>query len=259
MPTNVLLLAALAAIGFLFARRARRPRGAVRPWPDTPLPVPGFDYAGASFARYQKGGDYHDIFAAPDGGRVAVAVGDVAGHDALAARLMKVAARFLHERPAEPGRLGELMDGVNRDLVPYMQAGRFMTLFMAVLEGAGRSIHWVSAGHAPVIAYDPVQDRFDDVPGADIPLGIDAEWRYHELAHTGWATGALLVVGTDGIWEARNPAGEMYGKERLCRVVRAARGACAAEIVEAVTMDLAAFRQGRPQGDDVTLVVVKAL
>lgn len=254
MLAFALLMAALAIVGLYLLRPSG---GTVERWPK--IPVAGFDYAGASFARYKKGGDYHDIIASSDGGRVAVAVGDVAGHDALAVRLRKVAALFLRERVAEPGRLGDVMDGVNRDLLPYMEAGRFMTLFMAVIVGATRSIHWVSAGHGPVIAYDPIRDRFEDVPGNDIPLGIDRDWHYREQAHTGWATGALLVVGTDGIWEARNPAGEMYGRDRLCESVRAARAGSAAEIVEAVTMDLAAFRQGRPQGDDVTLVVVKAL
>lgn len=257
MIALVLLVVALAVAGLVFLRRGRR-RGVER-WPAVPLPLPGFDFAGASFARYSRGGDYHDILAPVDGSGVAVAVGDVAGHDALAARLVKVAAGLLRRRTAEPGNLGGLMSGLNRDLTPHMRAGRFMTLFMAVLVGATRSIHWVSAGHAPVIAYDPVADRFTDVPGTDIPLGIDPDWRYHEMEHTGWPAGMLLIVGTDGIWEARNPAGEMYGRERLCRAVRAVRAASAAEIVEAVTRDLEAFRQGRPQGDDVTLVVVKAL
>ena len=140
-----------------------------------------------------------------------------------------------------------------------MRAGRFMTLFLAVMVAESRSIHWVSAGHGPVLAYDPVQDAFGEVPGHDIPLGIDPDWRYHELDHTGWPVGALLVVGTDGIWEARNPTGELYGKERLMEVVRVARQRSAAAIVAAVEEDVAAFRQGRPPTDDATLVVVKAL
>lgn len=259
MTTFILLVAALVVAGLFLLRRAHWGGAATERWPNLALPVAGFDFAGASFARYAKGGDYHDIFAPPGGTTVAVVVGDVAGHDALAARLMKVAAGLLRDRIAEPGRLATLMAGVNRDLTPYMRAGRFMTLFMAVMVGATRSIHWVSAGHAPVFAYDPVADRFADVPGKDIPLGIDPDWHYHEMAHTGWPAGMLLIVGTDGIWEARNPSGEMYGKERLCQAVREARAGSAADIVEAVTLDLAAFRQGRPQGDDVTLVVVKAL
>lgn len=235
--------------------RRRRETG----WPCPPMLIPGFDFAAISQARYKMGGDYHDIFVPPGETSMTVAVGDVAGHDAMAARLMGVASRLLRARAAVPGGLASLMEGVNRDLSPHMHAGRFMTLFLAVMVGEPRSIHWVSAGHGPVIAYDPVSDSFGEVPGSDIPLGIDPDWRYHELDHTGWATGALLVVGTDGIWEARNPSGEMYGKDRLLRVVRQVRRLDADSIVHAVNADVAAFRQGRPPEDDATLVVVKAV
>ncbi|MBC7906551.1 MAG: serine/threonine-protein phosphatase [Rhodospirillaceae bacterium] len=249
MRTLSTLMAAL--VGLFVLGRFKRQR-------DKPILIPGFDFAGTSQARYQMGGDYHDIFVPPGKGSMAVAVGDVAGHDAVSARLMGVASRLLRARAAIPGGLAALMEGVNRELAP-MQAGRFMTLFLAVMVRETRSIHWVSAGHAPVIAYDPVTDRFGEVPGRDIPLGIDPDWHYHELNHTGWSTGALLVVGTDGIWEARNPAGEMYGKKRLLRVVRETLRLDAASIVHAVNADVAAFRQGRPPGDDTTLVVVKAV
>ncbi|HTH15265.1 MAG TPA: PP2C family protein-serine/threonine phosphatase [Magnetospirillum sp.] len=224
-----------------------------------PAVIDGFDFAGSSRPRYLRGGDYHDVFVPPGRGSMALAVGDVAGHDAVAARLMGIASRLLKRHPPEPGGLGRLMEGMNRGLVPHMRAGRFMTLFLAVLVAEDRSIHWVSAGHAPVLAYDPVRDSFGEVPGHDIPLGIDPDWQYHELDHTGWREGAMLVVGTDGIWEARNPSGELYGKERAMRVIRASRRRSAASIVSAVEEDVAAFRQGRPPADDATLVVVKAL
>lgn len=221
--------------------------------------VPGFDFAVSSRPRGVDGGDYHAVFAPPGRAAMAVAVGDVAGHDAEAAHLKGIAGRLLHRRVARPGRLAPLMGAVNRDLAPHMRAGRFMTLFLAVMVAADRSIHWVSAGHGPVLAYDPVTDSFGEVPGQDIPLGIDPDWRYHELDHTGWATGALLVVGTDGIWEQRNPAGEMYGKGRLMARVHALRHSAAAAIVAAVEGDLVAFRRDCPPGDDATLVVVKAV
>ncbi|MCR6632104.1 MAG: serine/threonine-protein phosphatase [Magnetospirillum sp.] len=219
----------------------------------------GFDFAGSSRPRYLRGGDYHDIFVPPDRASMAVAVGDVAGHDALAAHLMRLAGALLKRRQAVPGELAELMEGVNRELMPRMRAGRFMTLFLAVMVAGDRSIHWVSAGHGPVLAYDPEADSFAEVPGQDIPLGIDPDWRYHEMDHVGWSAGALLVVATDGIWEQRNKQGEMYGRKRLMRAVRTMREAPAAAIVAAVEADVDAFRQGVPPGDDATLVVVKAI
>ncbi|HSV29098.1 MAG TPA: PP2C family protein-serine/threonine phosphatase, partial [Candidatus Omnitrophota bacterium] len=216
---------------------------------------------GTSLFRYARGGDYHDLFVPPgDGlGRMAVAVGDVAGHDLQSAKLMGLARDFLRTRPALPGALGEMIGAVNRDLIGHMKAGRFMTLFLAVLVAETRSIHWVNAGQGAAIAYSPETDSFREVSGPDIPLGIDPDWQFHELSHTGWSTGALLAVGTDGVWETRDASGEMYGTERLCRALRQACARPAAEIVAAVTADLAAFRGARPQEDDLTLVVVKAV
>lgn len=239
--------------------RLRRPDPAKGvPWPTAPAGPAGFDFAGTSLFRHAKGGDFHDVFTATGGG-MAVAVGDVAGHDWQAARLMAQARDLVRARPAEPGRLAELVSAVNRDLTGVMKAGRFMTLFLGVLVSETRSLHWVNAGQGVAIAYDPERDSFREVGGPDIPLGIDPDWRYSELEHTGWPTGALLVIGTDGVWETRDGGGAMYGTERLCRAVRACRARPAAEIVGAVTADLAAFRGARPQEDDVTLVVVKAV
>ncbi|CAA7616036.1 PP2C family protein-serine/threonine phosphatase [Magnetospirillum sp. UT-4] len=238
-------------------RRTRRT--AAEAWPRELPAVPGFDVAGACRPRHRRGGDFHAVFLPPGEGRVAIAVGDVAGHDALAARLRRIAGRLLERRVAEAGALAPLFGAVNRELAPYMRGGRFMTLFLAVMDGASRSIHWISAGHGPVIAYDPVADGFGDVPGRDIPLGVDPEWRFHEMAHRGWPNGALLVIGTDGIWECRDPDGQMYGADRLRSAVRAASAQAAAGIVAAVMADLDLFRRGRPQEDDLTLLVIKAV
>lgn len=222
--------------------------------------IPGFDVAVSAHARCALGGgDYHAVFEPKGRASIAVAVGDVAGHDALAARLVAVAGDLLGRHDPAPGRLGGLMDDVNQRLTPHMLAGRFMTLFLAVMVAEDRSIHWVSAGHGPVLAYDPLGDRFDEVAGLDIPLGIDAAWRYRELDHVGWADGALLVAGTDGIWESRAPGGAMYGKRRLMERVRHARAGGAADIVAAVEADIAAFRAERAPVDDTTLMVVKAV
>jgi sigma-B regulation protein RsbU (phosphoserine phosphatase) len=69
----------------------------------------------------------------------------------------------------------------------------------------------------------------------------------------------VIVIGTDGIWEARNPRDSMYGKDRLRELIRMHADASAADIAEAVTESLVVYRQSRAQEDDVTLVVVKIL
>lgn len=68
----------------------------------------------------------------------------------------------------------------------------------------------------------------------------------------------MLVVGTDGIWEARNEAGEMYGKQRLRELLLSMRGESAQAVCDAVIAAVAAFRGSEAQTDDITLVVVRA-
>jgi sigma-B regulation protein RsbU (phosphoserine phosphatase) len=72
-------------------------------------------------------------------------------------------------------------------------------------------------------------------------------------------TGQTIAIGTDGIWEASNDAGEMFGKDRFRHVVRNNAHRPAGELVSAVLREVTAFRGTRRQEDDITLVVIKAL
>ena len=82
-------------------------------------------------------------------------------------------------------------------------------------------MRWATAGHDPVIVYDAERDQFSELSGGDVPLGIEPGVAYRELSREELTPGTVLVCGTDGIWEARNRAGEMFGKDRLREVVRA--------------------------------------
>lgn len=229
--------------------------------PQAPPTVPGFDIAGLSIYCDETGGDYFDFIELPGqgAGAVAVAVGDVAGHGISAALLMTTARALLRSRTPEAGKLSGLMEDINRHLVADSHAGRFMTLFLAVLDSERRQVHWVSAGHDPAIIYDPARGAFQEMAGLDIPLGVEAEWRYHELFHSGWSDGTILVIGTDGIWETRNPEGAMFGKDAVRSLIRDNAGLDADGLARAITDAWAAFRGSHSQKDDATLVVVKSV
>ena len=66
-----------------------------------------------------------------------------------------------------------------------------------------------------------------------------------------------MVIGTDGIWEMHNKAGEMFGKEALMEIIRCNHTASASQIVDIITETLEHFREDKAQEDDVTLVVIK--
>ena len=132
-----------------------------------------------------------------------------------------------------------------------------MTLCYLLLEGRQRTVRWANAGHDPAILYRAADDSFTELGGAGIPLGVDAKWAYQEFGPQSLEAHDIVVLGTDGIWEARNAAEEMFGKERLREVVRAEREEPAEKILDAVTAAIAQFQAGRAADDDITLVVVK--
>ncbi len=220
----------------------------------------GFDIAGKSIYCDETGGDYYDFLelARLDARHLGVAVGDVTGHGVAAALLMTTARALLRSRAAQPGSLSEMMTDINRHLAEDTHQGRFMTLFYGVLDGEQRSVNWVSAGHEPALLYNPGTDSFAEITGPDIPLGIDPEWRYQELSRDGWEPGEVLVIGTDGIWETRDPDGNMFGRDAFRDLIRRHADESADELCAAITEAVVRFRRHRPQEDDATLVVIKA-
>lgn len=226
--------------------------------------VAGFDIAGHSIYCEDTGGDYYDFIDLSEVGEgcVGIAVGDVSGHGVAAALLMTTVRALLRSRAlrpgsVEPGTLGALMTEINRQLAGDIHRGRFMTLVYIVLESDTRTLRWVSAGHDPMIVYDPASGAFEELAAVGIPLGIEADWTYAEQAAPFSRPGSILFAGTDGIWETRNAAGEVFGKEAMKQVIRDTAEKPAAEICQAVHGALAAFRGGAQAADDVTLVVVK--
>jgi sigma-B regulation protein RsbU (phosphoserine phosphatase) len=221
--------------------------------------IPGLEVAGRSLYCDETGGDYYDYLelSTADGHTLGVAVGDVTGHGIGAALLMASARALLRSRAWVPENLGTILTHMNRELAADVTEGRFMTLCYLLLEGRQRTVRWANAGHDPAILYRAADDSFTELGGAGIPLGVDAKWAYQEFGPQSLEAHDIVVLGTDGIWEARNAAEEMFGKERLREVVRAEREEPAEKILDAVTAAIAQFQAGRAADDDITLVVVK--
>jgi sigma-B regulation protein RsbU (phosphoserine phosphatase) len=222
--------------------------------------IAGLDIAGRSDACQEVGGDYFDFLYGPEYSteKLKVVVGDISGHGVDAALLMTSARAFIRMRAAQPGSPGEMVGTMNRDLALDMgDSGHFMTLFLAEIDPKNRSLCWVRAGHEPALLYGPGEDRFEELLGAGMALGVDPDSVYGETRLAGLPPGALLALGTDGIWESRDPQGRPFGKERFRGVLRSSAALSAGAVVQAVFDALEAFRQGTPHEDDITLVIVK--
>ena len=134
-----------------------------------------------------------------------------------------------------------------------------MTMFYAEIDRRNRQIQWLNAGHEPTLVYDPATDTFDNLSGGgSLPLGILAEAEYIEK-HRDILPGQIIVIATDGIREASNRYGEMFGKDALQNIIRQNASAGSAHLLQAVFTALDLFRQGVKSEDDMTLVIVKVL
>lgn len=221
----------------------------------------GVDVSGHSVYCDETGGDYYDFLEFEQLGskQLGVVIGDVVGHGIAAALLMATTRALLRSRVVLPGSLEQVFGDVNAHLCAGGFTGRFMTMFYLVIDTESRQLRWLSAGHDPAIVYDPTDHAFHELEGRDVPLGLDPDWRYTEVSQSGWQAGQIIVIGTDGIWEARDRTGEMFGKDRLRDVIRQNANQPTAIITRAIHDAVRTFRGSMEQQDDITLVVIKML
>jgi sigma-B regulation protein RsbU (phosphoserine phosphatase) len=220
----------------------------------------GLDISGTSIYCDETGGDYFDFFENGDSGTrdYSVVIADVSEHGIPSALLMAATRAFLRQRASLAGGIGSVVTDVNRQLTRDVDdSGRFITLFFLQLNMDRRMLHWVRAGHDPAILYDPGSDQFEELGGKGIALGLDSDWQYEAEEYSGLTDGQIIVLSTDGIWEARNPRDEMFGKDALQQIIRLNSHGSAADIQEAILSELKRFQQNLMPADDITLVVIK--
>ena len=218
-----------------------------------------FDIAGGSLYCDETGGDYYDYIELPCLGSdtYAILVGDVSGHGISSALLMAGVRAYLRGRVSQAGSAAEIIIDVNRLVsADTIETSQFMTLFFLVIETRTGQITWVRAGQDPALLYSPDKDHFEKLEGQGIPLGVEESWQYQEYTRT-VRTGQILVLTTDGILEAHNKKGEMFGRDRLKEIIRQYANLRAESIRLAVIDAVTAFRGEAHQEDDITLVVLK--
>ena len=222
--------------------------------------VPGLDIAAKSIYCDETGGDYYDFleFGGKNDRKISVVIGDVSGHGISSALLMASARAFLRQRVSLPGTLGQIISDVNAQLAKDVaESHNFMTLFYLRIGHEQNTLEWVRAGHDPAIFYDPKTRSFEALEGQGIPLGVEESWVYTENKKGDLSKGQIIVLATDGFWEAQNAAGEMFGKDRIYDLIRANSALSAKGILNILMDMLHRFTRGKNFEDDVTLMVIK--
>jgi sigma-B regulation protein RsbU (phosphoserine phosphatase) len=221
--------------------------------------IAGLDIAAKSIYCDQTGGDFYDFLKMHrnQAERIGIAVGDVSGHGIPAALLMATIRAFVKSKITPQNSIAESIASVNRLLAQDTgDTGQFVTLFYAEISPVESVLRWIRAGHDPALFYDPGMEKFEELWGEGIALGIDPDGIYQEKVRK-ISGGQILVIGTDGIWEARNPDGEMFGRQRLKDLIRKNATYSSDGISGAIIDSIKTFQGSVKQEDDITLLVTK--
>ncbi|THB77347.1 MAG: HAMP domain-containing protein [Desulfobacteraceae bacterium] len=222
--------------------------------------IEGLDIAGNIIYSDETGGDYFDYISPlnPQTPEIGVVVGDVSDHGIPSAILMASTRAFIRQRAALGGDLSTLVNDVNFQFTRDVEdSGRFMTLFFLSIDLTHETLTWVRAGHDAAMIYDPVLDTFDELKGEGVALGVEGEFQFNEYSRQGFGKGQVILMATDGLWEAVNHDGEMFGKQRILQMIRRNAHQSAQKIKRVILDRVQAFSRADVPEDDITLVVIK--
>ena len=211
-----------------------------------------YQVTGHNVACQEVGGDYFDVIDVGEG-RLGIVIADVSGKGITAALLASMLQGVFYATANTGLSPEKVTQRVNAYVCDRSTPDKYATLFYCLLEADGRLV-FVNAGHNPPYLVQPNGD-IQPLSSDCLPIGMFPFAQYKENTVT-LEPGATLVMYTDGVTEAYNPADEMFGEERLCEVLSQPLGT-PEQVRDRVVFEVRNFAAGRAQNDDITVVVVR--
>ena len=218
------------------------------------LPTTGwFRAAGSSVPTHQVGGDYYDVIHLP-GDCWCVVVADVSGKGVSSALLASLLQGSFLMASDDPNHIADMFRRLNRYLYERTQGEKYATLFYGVVNRFG-VLHWINAGHcAPFVVKR--DGRMESLRASGMPVGI-LDTAEFEVKTTQLEPYDKLVMFSDGLSEAENPAGQFFEVGRVQAVLHAGAAVDAAMLHAGMLRAIQSFVGAMPQRDDLTLLVAE--
>jgi len=223
--------------------------------PSEELDVQGVDVAYWYSSCESVGGDYYD-FIQLDENRFVLVVADVSGHGLAPALLMAEARALIRATVLTTVDLVKATRFVNDLLIGDLSQGRFITCVIVLVDLGRNMLDYVSAGHTVSLFYDSGQGAVIQLETTGIPLGIMPGETF-ELGSIPFKEDDLIVLYTDGLIEAFNRQSEVFGCDRLVKLIAEQCSSSCRGIIDCVRGAVASFIGDFPLRDDVTLVAVR--
>jgi serine phosphatase RsbU (regulator of sigma subunit) len=214
----------------------------------------GVEICGTTRPANTVGGDFYDILPLADG-RIIVTLGDVAGKGSPAALLMALLLAVLRTLVDEQLDAAPLVARLNAQICRHSPASRFITLFYAVYSPLTGDLTYVNAGQNPPFVRR-LDGRYERLGATGVALGMFEESTYGAV-HTTVAPGEMLILYSDGITEAEDPAGRPFEESGLELVIERHVADPAAELGTRILKSVEAHARKSRFVDDLTILILK--
>lgn len=224
-------------------------------FPEAGPDIPGVDICGRCEPADLVGGDYYDFFEISRG-RWGLVLGDVCGHGVSASLVMVGVRAAIRALATSLGDAGSIVSRTNQVFNECLSDARFVTLMFVTLDPENGSFQYSSAGH-PGFLFDAAGNLKVQFESPSPPIGVLEGENYCTSEPVALETGDTILIHTDGVTEASNACGAMFGSQRLFDVMRASRGMSAQETIDHIYDAVQDFTGGSSRADDITVVVIK--
>jgi serine phosphatase RsbU (regulator of sigma subunit) len=216
---------------------------------------PEIDLHGRLTPTRAVGGDFFDYYFL-DERRLVFTIGDASGKGVASAMFVGMARSALKSESVRTSDPAITLGEANRTISADNETMMFMTTFYGVLDVETGELLYANAGHTPPYLLKQEVGAHPIVLHAGVPLGVVEDFRFEPL-HARLAPGDAIVLYTDGVTEATDVHGALFGDDRLIETLDAHERQSCAAIVDGVFDAVQAFATGAPQADDIAVLVVR--
>jgi len=218
--------------------------------------VAGISLAGVCLPAHEVGGDYYD-FLAHGVNALDLVIADVSGHNVGAALMMAETRAFIQAGVKSQQRPAEILSTLNELLYEDLtRAELFITMFYLYYRAETGTLAYGSAGHNPPMLWRASSQSCERLDAEGLILGVKRKVAYEEK-QVQLEAGDMLLLYTDGITEAVNPAGEFFGEERLCALLEECRSLSPQELIDRALDRVRSFVGAPSFVDDISMVVMR--
>lgn len=224
--------------------------------PTCPSALPGMLMSCCCHPAAHVGGDYYDFFSLEDG-MVDAVIADVTGHSIGSSLLMTMTRSVLHAKVSSSRSPATLLATVNNLLYDDLsRAELLISMFYIRLDTENHTLAYANAGHNPPFLFRAWEGAFVKLDADGLLMGVKKDVCFEEKSIL-VEPGDILILYTDGITEAEDKEGNMFGTERLCRAIVNHCESHPKDIMSAIFHDLSVFVGPRLQSDDVAMIIFK--